>query len=188
MDWTDPNTWKLPAALIDYWRTILVGLVAIGGSLFSIFKWGVARPVGWVRSRLRQPKPVSNQESARSVYFVQTEQRSFWGPSGLGQRQGTQVSGHWHVTNMSDRNVVLLRARLDGYVHSHQHVGTSGFRDRTYPPIMPIPAGKMAQVTADLVFFPPIISSTGPLVADVIFTDNYEEEYRVPSRFRFIHA
>jgi hypothetical protein len=187
MDWTDPNTWKLPAALIDYWRTILGGVVVIGGALYTILRWGVA-PVRWIWSQLAKQRRAAKPSVARPLRFVQSEQRSFWGPAGMGQQQGTQVSGHWHVTNMSDRNVVLLRARLDGYVHSQQHVGTSGFRDKAYPPIMPVPAGKMAQVTADLIFFPSIISSTGPLVADVIFTDNYEEEHRVPSRFRFIRA
>lgn len=89
---------------------------------------------------------------------------------------------------MSDRNVVLLRVRLDGHSHSQQHVATAGFRDRVYPAIVPIPAGKMAQVTATLFFSPPIISGTAPLIADAIFTDNYEAEYRVKSKFRFIRA
>jgi hypothetical protein len=89
---------------------------------------------------------------------------------------------------MSYDNVVLLRARLDGYGHSQQHVHTAGFRERVYPALMPVPAGKMAQVTATLFFFPPIISGTDPLVADVIFTDNYEKEHRVKSTFRFIRA
>jgi hypothetical protein len=46
----------------------------------------------------------------------------------------------------------------------------------------------MAQVSAQFGFFPAIISGTEPMVTDVIFTDNYEEEHRTPARFRFIRA
>jgi hypothetical protein len=106
-----------------------------------------------------------------------------------GKEPGTQVSGHWHVTNnLLDRNFVLLRARLDGSGHQAQLVATSGFRDRVYASVTAIPAGKMAQVTATFMCFPPITSGTSPLAVDVIFTDNYEGEHRVPSRFRYVHA
>jgi hypothetical protein len=96
---------------------------------------------------------------------------------------GTQVAGHWHVTNTTDQNVVLLRARLDGYSCT-SHVHTSGFRDRVYPVTTPVPAESMAQVTAQFMCFPPIITSNKPLVVNVIFTDNFEDEHRVRARFR----
>jgi hypothetical protein len=41
VDWVDPNTWKVPAALIDNWRTILVGAVAIVGAVGSILHRGL---------------------------------------------------------------------------------------------------------------------------------------------------
>ena len=40
MDWFDPNTWKLPAELIDYWKTILVGVAGIGGIILGIIRSG----------------------------------------------------------------------------------------------------------------------------------------------------
>src|SRR5262249_622356 len=61
-------------------------------------------------------------EANRPLRFVQNEQQSFWGPSGSGNKPGTQVAGHWHVTNTSDRNLVLLRVRLDGYSSAFSNV------------------------------------------------------------------
>jgi hypothetical protein len=37
-------------------------------------------------------------------------------------------------------------------------------------------------------FFPPITTGGEPLVADIIFTDNFEDEHRARSRFRYIRA
>jgi hypothetical protein len=65
-------------------------------------------------------------------------------------------------------------------------IATRGFRERLYQQFTPIPAGKMAQADADLLFFPAIADGTEPLLVDVIFTDNYGQEYRVPSKFRCI--
>jgi hypothetical protein len=191
VDWSDPDTWKLPAALIDYWKTIAVGAVAIAGALGSIFRFGL-KPFRWLRSKLRR-RSVHWTEggSERPLRFVQDEQSSFWAPAPAkaGQDIGNQVSGRWHVTNVSDRNIVLLRARLHGYQAMRGNVHAHGLRDdKVYPALMPIPAEKMGRVSADLFFFPAIISGNDPLVADIIFTDNYEKEHRVPSRFRYIRA
>ena len=192
MDFTDPNLWKLPAALIDYWKTIFVGAVAILTALGTFLRWGL-RPFQWARSKIAQ-RPRSAQTAQtisvnRPLRFVQNEQQSFWGPAMNGQEPGTQVAGHWHVTNTSDRNVVLLRARLDGYPRAFTNfVATEGQHSRMYSSTHPIPARHMAQVTVNLVFFPPITSGAEPLVADIIFTDNFEDEHHARSRFRYIRA
>jgi hypothetical protein len=187
VDFTDPDFWKTPAALIGSWQAILVGVIAIATALGSVIRWGM-KPFGWAWTKIAWPpqKPIAT--TSRPLRFVQTEQQSFWGPATRNRDPGTQVSGHWHVTNMSDLNVVLLRARLDGYEAQQSHVAAYGFRDRVYSHLTPIPAGVMGQVTATFMFFPSIKTDNEPLIVDVIFTDNYEEEHRVPSRFRFIHA
>ena len=41
VNWFDPDFWKVPAALVDDWKTILVGAVAIVGSLIAIFRSGL---------------------------------------------------------------------------------------------------------------------------------------------------
>jgi hypothetical protein len=116
------------------------------------------------------------------------------GPAGSGNEQGTQLSGHWHVTNITkpseqageNWDFVLLRVRIEGREHRNACIATSGFRERLYQQFTPIPAGKMAQAHADIMFFPAIANGTEPLHVDVIFTDNYGQEYRVPSKFRCI--
>jgi hypothetical protein len=49
----------------------------------------------------------------------------------------------------------------------------------------PILAHRMTEVFAIFQFYPGVVSGHDPLVVDVVFTDNYAEEHRVPSvRFR----
>jgi len=51
----------------------------------------------------------------------------------------------------------------------------------------PIPAHQMATVSVSFMYFPPIGVGREPIVADVIFTDNYEDEHRVKSaKFKFV--
>lgn len=131
----------------------------------------------------------SEPDTARPLRFVQDEQQSFWGPSKRGNEEGTQVVGHWFVTNTSDRSVVLLRVRLDGYPSVSSLVVTEGMREnQLYSSTYPIHAHRMARVTANFTFFPSIISGNGPLAADVLFTDNYEDEHRTRSTFHFVKA
>jgi hypothetical protein len=145
MDWLDPNTWRTPAALLEDWRSILVGAVAIAGIVGGAFR----RSRRWIVNLASKIRSTAKAGAERPLRFVQNEQQSFWGPAMNGQEPGTQIAGHWHVTNTSDRNVVILRARLDGYPCKHSHVATSGFRDRVYAAITPVPAESMAQVTAN---------------------------------------
>src|SRR5262249_54854947 len=138
----------------------------------------------WFRSKIAQ-KPI---DVSRPLRFVQYEQQSFWGPSTMGDRQGTHVLGHWQVTNVSDRKVWLLQARLHGHPRpSFTQVmiqGKTGLHSKTTP----VPAGHMATVVVSLNSFPPIASANEPIVTDIIFTDNFEEEHRVRARFRCVHA
>jgi len=78
--------------------------------------------------------------------------------------------------------------RLDGHPSVFANVATEGLDDRLYSSTYPVLAHQLARVTANFMFYPPIASGREPLVADVIFTDNFEDEYRVRSRFRSIQA
>ena len=178
-----PNPGSLPAALVDYWKTILVGLVAISGAIGTILRVGF-RPLRSAWSRIRQATPA---RSLRPLRFVQVEAQSFWGPARRGDEQGTQIAGHWHVTNISDQDVVLLRVRLDGYQSDFGNVATEGLDERLYSSTFPVRAHCMASVTVNLMYFPAIHTGRAPLVADVFFTDNYENEHRArAAKFRFV--
>jgi hypothetical protein len=140
-------------------------------------------------SQIAAGSPLAQPDGNRPLRFVQNEQQSFWGPCRRGQDPGTQVAGHWHVTNTTDRNIVLLRVRLDGYPSVFSNVMTEGMReDRLYSSTYTIPAHQMGRVSANCMFYPPIISGADPLIVDVIFTDNYENEHRARSTFPFVSA
>jgi hypothetical protein len=182
VDFFDPDTWKLPASLIGYWQTIIVGTGAILAAIGALFRWGL-KPFQWGRAKFARTARSANVE--RTLRFVQDEQQSFWGTAGRGNEMGTQVAGRWRVTNTSDRNIFLLRARLDGHASPADHVITEGGRG-IYSSRHAVPAHQMANVSVHFMLFPPIASGTEPLVADVIFTDNLENEHRVRARFRSI--
>jgi hypothetical protein len=101
IDLTDPDTWKLPATLIDYWKTILVGAVTILGALGTIFRWGL-KPFRWALRKVKNHPDKNRQDEVPkdALRFVQNEQQSFWGPAQWGKEMATQVRGHWHVTNI----------------------------------------------------------------------------------------
>jgi hypothetical protein len=58
--------------------------------------------------------------------------------------------------------------------------------DDLYSPTNPIPAHRMGRVAANLLFYQSIASGSETLVADVVFTDNYEGEHRTRSTFPFV--
>jgi hypothetical protein len=198
MDSLDPELWKRIAAVASSWHAILTSIVFGVGLVGAAIKWG-PRWARWVASKFwsaknspaESPPPAERSSPAESpLRFVIDEQRSFWGPVKSGDLPGTQVFGNWHVTNVSDRDIVLLNVRLENYGAKHLRVstkeadpeaGTATFDSRN-----PCRAGRMSEVITDLIFFPEICHGSKPLIADVIFTDNYAEEHRVSS-VRFKH-
>jgi hypothetical protein len=182
VDWFDPETWKVPAALAEHWQKIAVAVVAIGGALGSIAKWGWA-PVHRIWSTIR---PTRTQNTVSPLRFVLNEHQSLWSHSSNNGQPGTYVHGHWHVTNVTDRDFVLLTARLSGYDAQFPRVMTQSpsadqFGVRTFASKNPILAGQLSEVAADFHFFPAILHGRDPFVADVIFTDNYGDEHRIRS-------
>ena len=180
MGWLDPNTWKPIADLVQDWKAIAGGVTAViaGG----VWLW---RPISnlFARSSRRDsPKPAE-----RPLRFVQTDRASFWGPLARGKEPGTNVTGQWLVTNTSDKPIVLVTARIDGQTAENTVVSVEGtrggFSSRYF-----IPAHQIRTVSVNFVFFPPIASGNDPLVVDLIFTDNYEDEHRVRSAtFKPVH-
>jgi hypothetical protein len=111
---------------------------------------------------------------------VTNDSQSGWNVATLGGQQGTHVHGKWHVTNLSDRNVVILKAQMEGYEATFSYVSTRAPGGDVFGRDNPILAHRMSEISADFTFFPGIGSDRDPLVADVIFTDNYAE-HRVRS-------
>jgi hypothetical protein len=187
LDWLNPETWKQSATLLDYWKTIAGGAVVIFGALGSLTKWGRSA-VRWLWSKRRRT-PAAPAE--RPLRFVSDDHQSIWAEAREGTQKnaqvGTQVSGHWHVSNVSDRDFVILKARLHGFEAKFAHVVTRGPKNNTFGSKHPVRAHTMSEVAATLMFFPAICDGHEPLIADVIFVDNYGDEHIVPS-VRFKHV
>jgi hypothetical protein len=190
VDWFDPETWKVLAALAEHWQKIAVAIVAIVGALGTLLRWGLA-PFRWLAAKFRATLARERSPlNERPLRFVLNDQRSFWGQAHNGDQAGTQVNGQWHVTNVSDRDVVILGARLANHSAQTTFVATkSPVGDRVGVHIFDfrnfIPANRMSEVVMTLFFFPPICDGYVPLIADVIFTDNYEGQHVVKqARFR----
>ena len=116
MDSLDPELWKRIAAVASSWHAILTSIVFVVGLVGAAIKWG-PRWARWVASKFwsaknspaESPPPAERSSPAESpLRFVIDEQRSFWGPVKSGDLPGTQVSGNWHVTNVSDRDIVFI--------------------------------------------------------------------------------
>lgn len=182
MDWIDPSTWKLPAELMGYWQAIVGGLVVIGGFIVSIIRWGL-KPLRWFRSRTKSKV----QQKGISLSFVQSDQHCSWSVARLTDQPGTHVYGRWHVTNSSKSDVMILKARLGKYATRFAQVRTRHPEDeREIFGKFPLLSHQMSEVSVDFTFFPPIGRAAEPIVSDVIFTDNFGNEYRVRSQFSYL--
>jgi hypothetical protein len=172
VDWFNPDTWKPAADLVSARRTI----AGAGGAML--------RPLRWATSKFRRNTEATDR---RPLRFVTNDSQSGWSVATLGERLGTHVHGKWHVTNVSDRNVVILKARIEGHETEFFHVFTQAPDQNVFGFEYPILAKHMSEVSADFTFFPSIGSNRNALIADVVFTDNYAEEHRIRSvQFRRI--
>src|SRR5665213_2273944 len=183
MDWPDPEVWKKPAEIIGYGQSIFVGAVAIIGAVVALLRWGLA-PFRWIASKLSSRK--NRAVDKRPLRFVPEDRQTHWSPARAGDQEVTHVHGHWHVTNISGRNVTILRARLDGYQAKFSNVYAlrpmeSDLEPRHLGSNVPILDGRMSEIWADFTYFSQICDGRDALVADVIFTDNYEEAHRIRS-------
>ncbi len=192
-EWIDPAKWKQLAETFGYWQTITAVAATIVGPLWAAIRFAFAPLVRLASKIWSKKKPVK-----RALHFVSRDGRTDWrvvSRKVSGGQQGTMVNGHWHFTNVSQRDVVLLRARLENYGSETEpeitmvvtkgpdlEAGSPTFSHRN-----PVRSGHMTEVIANFIFYPPICHDREPLIADVIFTDNYEEEYRIKSvRFPYI--
>jgi hypothetical protein len=167
--------------VFNHWVTILLTIAAVGGAIAKIFGWFSA-PIRWWRSRPKrkaQPKGIT-------LSFVPNDHLCYW--SGVHNDQpGTFVSGHWHATNSSNSDVMILKARLGKYEARFARVSTHHPEDeRNIFGEYPIRSHRLSEISADFTFFPPIARAAKPIISDVIFTDNFANEYRVRTKFPYV--
>lgn len=139
--------------------------------------------------------PVREQQFGRPVVspiteggplrFVQVDIQTICASVKIGAEPGTHLTGHWNVTNTSGGPFVLLKARVAGHDAVSSNVATRHRRGDLFSVTYPILPGRMTQVGANFMFSPPIHVDGQAFAADVIFTDNYENEHRAKSvKFR----
>jgi hypothetical protein len=182
-DWLlSHDTWKPAAELAGDWKTIGLFLLAIAGALW---RWR-ARLWRWLFPLFRAKLPALPGAS-RSLCFVTDENQSTWSVASSGDRDLTHVHGKWHVTNVSNRDVKIVKARIEGHEAAYSRVATRAPDRNLFELGHPIPAHRTSEVFAILQFYPSIVSNGDWLAVDVVFTDNYAGEHRVPSvRFRYM--
>jgi hypothetical protein len=182
-DWVfSHDTWKPAAELASDWKTIGLLLLGIAGALWR----RGARLWRWLFPLLGA-KPPASAGASRSLCFVTDESQSTWSVARSGNRDLTHVHGKWRVTNLSDRDVTILKARIEGHEAAYSRVATQVLNRNLFELGHPIPAHRTSEVFAILQFYPSIVSNGDWLAADVVFTDNHAREHRVPSvRFRYM--
>jgi hypothetical protein len=182
VDWLSPETWTLPATLFGLWGKVASGAVtmaALLGLIWTGIKKGWA-PFGWLLRRWRNHK-----QKPSPLAFVADDNQARISRVQAGERVGSHAVAHFHVTNVSDYDVVLLKARMVGISHEYSSVSTAAGRQNMYDSRHPVRARSMSDVMADFTIFPQVKIKKGALIRDVIFTDNYGREHRVRSvRFK----
>jgi hypothetical protein len=179
-DWLNPDTWKPAADLVSVWK-------ALGALASALWRWG-GRLWQWLVFKLRRAKPAAPTvapQAERPLRFVVDDHRTTYGPVGADEETGTHVHGVWDVTNVSNSNFVLLKVRLGD--HGPFMPGVVGVQcaNGAYQVKDALPAHRISTAMIELAFKPAIHSASEDLISDVIFTDNYGDEHRLPSvRFR----
>ena len=176
VDWFDLNT-------LAYLGKILAAIVAIGTPLGIIFGWfkPLLRWFGSLFKRKAQPK-------SAPISFVPNDLHCHWSEGRLNNEPTTTVHGRWHVTNASESDVMILKARLGKHTAQLSQVTTAHHRGdkRDVFGNYPVRSHQMTEVMAVLEFFPAIHRAQEPIIIDVIFTDNFTNEHRVRTEFYYL--
>ena len=175
VDWFGLNT-------LTHWGAILAAIVAIGTPIVAILGW--FKPLlSWFRTLFKREA----QPKLAPISFVPNDLHCRWQIARLNNQPGSTIHGRWHVTNNSERNVTILKARLGKRVPRFSQVSTRHPDRKDYfRNDYPVLSHRMSEVEVTLQFYPPIGRGHEPIVDDVIFTDNYENEHRVRSQFSYI--
>ena len=183
VDWLSPDTWKSTADLVTDWKALGTFALAIGGALW---RWG-GKLWRWLIPKLQPMKsaaPVVAGTADRPLIFVVDDNRATHGPVGADEKTGTYVIGVWDVTNVSNSNFVLLKVRLGNHASRSSVVGVQR-SDGAYQVKGALSARRIMTVKIEVAFTPAIHVPGKDLIEDVIFTDNYGDEHKLPSvRFR----
>ena len=170
VDWLGPDT-------LTHWQAILAVFVAIGTPIVAILGW--FKPLlRWWRSRFEK----------KLLSFAQNDVFCFWGLGKINDQSVTLVTGRWRVTNNSDRDVKITNVRLSKYVHQSARLGMRNPEDERNVLVygnFPIAPHQTLEVEVVFTFFPSIGRAPQPIISDVIFNDNFENQHSVRAKFTY---
>jgi hypothetical protein len=179
---TDLKVGRATTVLISYWNELVRGVIVVIGLLIAVLPWDFQlMQRAWSKTTGARFHP---KREPMSLRFEQDARQSSWSATRFGSRAGTHLHGHWCVTNTSNRNVRLLKVRLHKQGTDFTNVFTQ-HPDRNVFGRYPIQPYALSEVVVDFTFFPPMGRGREPIIASVIFTDNYGDEHLLQSvRFR----
>jgi len=151
----------------------IAALVVIGGAFLAFVKWGRGLPRriwNWlIRDRSRAPRD--------TMRVVPCQPRGMWWHMGSsGNEAAMQVVSRWHVTNITNDQLLILGARIvrprtDGHVYV-EHPESRIFG--SYP-ILP---GDTSEVSADFWIQPPVKKKGQVFKARIVLIDQYGNELK----------
>jgi hypothetical protein len=185
MDLFDPATWKSVSDELDTLKGIVTDIRTLAATL------GLAGLAGWVVKRFgrkKGPEPTIEPTTpapprlTTDLRFVSDDQGTNWGFTSNSKRVSMNVYGHWHVTNLSDHDIRLLKARLRG--HEARHVRVMAVppdtRYAAFSSKETLRSGRLSEVQTLFIEVAPVCDEGQSLIDDVIFTDNRGDEHVVP--------
>jgi hypothetical protein len=171
VDWLNPETWKGPAELLGDWKTIAGASAALIASLGSLTSKG--------RALAKRSWSAIRPESHRAdLRFVYGDRAAFWGVAQIGGEQATQLIATFHVTNVSDTDVTLIKFRFRGLTTEHHQLIAGAGTVEPMPRNL-LPSGYMSEVDIHCIARSCPCKGRQPFTADLIFTDNFGEEHKV---------
>src|SRR5713226_9342507 len=152
---------------------ILAALITLAGAIAAILKWGqgLLRTFWHWITRFRTKIP------RETIRIVPRYRGLMWYMGSINRQPAMQVEGKWAVTNITDRDVILVKAyvdrkRTEGHVlvkHPHENV-FGGY------PILP---GTTTDVSTGFWIQPPICKEGRDFRTTVILVDQFGNEHSV---------
>jgi hypothetical protein len=174
----DPNALKEPAEWAGYIQAIVAAAVVVFGAIASATKRGRE----WA-ARMWKRLAGKPRTAKADLRFVTSDRETCWSRGTLGADEIAIFNGVWHVTNVSESPVSVLKFRVQGLVtENHLLVVDPALGRRPGYVVAP---GKISQVGMQCMLRK-AMKGKQPVVADVIFTDNFGDEHKV-RRVQFKH-
>jgi hypothetical protein len=166
---------------MEHFLTFLTSPLGIGviGSLIAAaivaaLKWGK----DWFRRSWRfvtRYRPRVPRETIRAIPNVH---ETWWALGSMNGKPAMQVVARWHITNIIDAPVFLLRAFLL-HPRTEAQMVLVGHPDRNVYGRYPIEPGSTTEGSTDFWIVPPIRKEGEELNATIVLVDQYGNEHKV---------